>query len=341
MSNEHGNTPTLVGWSVRNINDSKYDHEGEPLAKHGAHQSRHAVPGVHRTDSPYTSVEDLNREGALLTDELDVAIDNMSLQHTHEEDPETHRRLLLLKKKKLASQAAAHPHLPPTSGTPGSNDGHLHHHVSLERVSRLESRSRSLVTSTDPSPYSLNPFNGRSPSSLSPNRKGGAGANLIKNSYGEIIIDGSHRPHLARGDSYQSITAESDHEMPPPKSQSDTYAQDKPTERAGRNYDRKLSNKEYLRSLSRSLSKDPHHRYSRNSEKHSMNYSNDANLEHELTAQSSTSSYHIQLNDLGNVQVSEETELMDSDKIDEVQGTLMDDEGNEEYPQTLRVAAEN
>lgn len=153
----------------------------------------HDTGHCERNDS-YASVAELNQEGALLTDEVDLDLDQVQGEVDTEGEADTEgdptdrrcRQTRSRQPRQLCRRA-----------------DHDHDHG--------RGRGRQQYTGDTAS---------------------------VRNSYGEFIRSTSNRPHLARGDSYQT-----DHVVGP--------------ERAGRS--RQLST-EYLRSLSRSLSRDPNAR---------------------------------------------------------------------------------
>ncbi|EDO15193.1 hypothetical protein Kpol_1069p16 [Vanderwaltozyma polyspora DSM 70294] len=241
--NNTNTTPSLVGVSVRSINDRNnpdFQDEQEPhvpaltssTSQALLHKIQHHVNHSFEGDPTYTSVAELNREGALLTDEVDMdTVVNVTSELTidgEEDDNARQKRLLMLKKKKKNL----------LSTNNGSTGG------SSLVSSPSPVGSNSLVTSTDPidDQISLMSSSNEESSKQSPDDEDQDAS--IRNSYGEIIKNDCNRPHLARGDSYQSISKATDENEPVP------------TERHGRSFQRTAST-EYLRSLSRSLSRDP------------------------------------------------------------------------------------
>lgn len=216
------NAPSLVGDSVRNVDDTHMgDTRSEPI-DHATSSSmvlNKIQPQDNSIDGSYTTVAELNREGALLTDEMDLD-QIVNATDKFREDPDQHRQWLKNLKKKQLEQ---------------SKD-HNNNHDSLTASPVRSTESKSLLSPMESSEDQIN----FSPQSRS--------RSTIRNLYGEVIRDESRTPHLARGESYQSTGGTSE-----------TLPNDEREERSGRRTVRSLDNgsREYLRSLSRSLSRDP------------------------------------------------------------------------------------
>lgn len=316
---ESESTPSLVGVSVRSINDINNPDFKDELAGHPVHtvssshvlnkiQSRPTIP----TNGPYTSVDDLNREGALLTDEVDLEkVINATEQLTT--DDEKQRKLALLKKKKQLEAQKQKNRLTASSSS-----------ASISSINSGDSRS--LVTSTDPIEDQINITSTLEKSHQT--RRGAGYAHLdaeraaaIRNSYGAFIKNECHRPHLAGGDSYQSF-----HEKEP-------SFENEEDERSGRRTQRsvdKISSAEYLRSLSRSLSRDPAKK------RHSVTSVNGTDDDGRFY---STNNYSISQADLENAPHIMQQTLTEEEEEDQEQGALMDDQGNEEFSRDLEDAA--
>ncbi|SCW02558.1 LAFE_0F09098g1_1 [Lachancea fermentati] len=279
---DNSSTPSLVGVSVRSINDTKNPDfcEGTRPSVAGARSSPQLLNKIHsstqlnKLTTPYSTVDELTREGALLTDDNDVDLDQLITKKTED--------ISDMKKKQLRKKKLAKVHSP--GETP---------------LSSSLTRSSSLVTSTDPIDPTVSPsrdkrvgFDEKAPNET------------IRNSYGEFIKDSSHRPHLARGESYQT-TKGSDEEG---------------EERSGRSSIRKGVSTGYLRSLSRSLSRDA-------KAAHDIEEIKDARMY-------STNNYSISQVELENA-----PHVIKEEEEEEEEGALMNDEGNEEYSEELNNAA--
>ncbi|CUS21062.1 LAQU0S02e05006g1_1 [Lachancea quebecensis] len=289
---EKSSTPSLVGVSVRSINDSNNpDFKGnrgprvaEARSSPQLLEKIHSSTQLNKLNSAYTTVDELNREGALLTDDNDVDLDKVVQGDT---EGAGDRRKTPLKRKKNVN-----------NGNKALSSSSL---SISSMISPSQSRS-SLVTSTDPVHDHTGDGNAQA---------GAASAgdeDRIRNSYGEFITNRSHRPHLASGESYQST-------------QNDTAGEDAGAERHGRSSKREDASRGYLRSLSRSLSRDPQKKAHDQEQEDSRMYS--------------TNNYRISQLDLENAPhvIKEEIEE------EQDQGALMDDEGNEEYSEQLRESA--
>lgn len=124
---------------------------------------------------------------------------------------------------------------------------------------------------------------------------------------------------MAKGESYQSAEQEIDHTAP--------EKSEKRQERSGRSFDRQKSSAEFLRSLSRSISRGP-----TKNKTVSPSKGEDSRMY-------STSNYSISLVDLENgPKIIPET-LEEEQEDAEKEGVLMEDEGNEEYTKDLEEAA--
>ncbi|SCV03715.1 LAMI_0H10374g1_1 [Lachancea mirantina] len=283
---ERSSTPSLVGVSVRSINDSS-NPDFSDNASVSVAESRtspkllnkiQSSTNLSKTDSAYTSVDDLTREGALLTDDNDVDLDQVI---NRPGEPRVSGELRRAARRPRAAVRAQY--------------------TSDVGLRRSQHSSTSLVTATDPLHDSRN-----SRSSSVPAAPGTAPNDKIRNSFGEFIPDKSHRPHLAHGDSYQNI-----------------HEGEEDEERAGRSSRREKPSTDYLRSLSRSLSRDARKTRAIEELKDARMYS--------------TNNYSISRADLENAPhvIKEEREE------EEQEGVLIDDEGNEEYPPELTEAKIN
>ncbi|SCU98751.1 LADA_0H15126g1_1 [Lachancea dasiensis] len=298
-------TPSLVGISVRSINDSEnpdFNEEKRPGMGRSSSQLLEKISSssqVSKLDSAYTSVDELNREGALLTDDNEVDLDNVVHGKLHEADD---LKKSLLRKNRRPRQNP--------KNVPGDSSSSVS--VASSSYSPSQSRSSSLVTSTDPvvqgsvakarAGGNFNLSARDSDASFS----GHKSEDKIRNSYGEFIANKSHRPHLAGGESYQS-TKHGDTESP--------------TERSGRTSRKEDASRGFLRSLSRSLSRDPKKVQEREQLEDAVMYS--------------TNNYSISRIDLENAPhvIKEEIEE------EQDQGALLNDEGDERYSADLQEAA--
>ncbi|AQZ15365.1 YLR257W [Zygosaccharomyces parabailii] len=279
-------TPSLVGDSVRNVDDTQIpDLTNEPIDHVNSSLVLNKIqPQDTSVDGSYTTVAELNREGALLTDEMDMD-QVVNATEKDQDDPDEHRRFLKLLKKKQLEQ-------------PSSKSS-----VSPQR----SIDSKSLVTATDPIEDQI---------SISPSQRprGRQTDPTIRNSYGEFIRDESHRPHLARGQSYQKGTEE-----------------ERPGRRTARSLDK--DSRDYLRSLSRSLSRDPARR--RNPQVSTGTESGE-NLDNARLY--STNNYSISQADLENAPHIIQT--LQEEPEEPSEGVLKDDQGNEEFPADMEEAAQ-
>ncbi|CAR30914.1 hypothetical protein ZYGR_0P02180 [Zygosaccharomyces rouxii] len=219
--------PSLVGDSVRNVDDAHSSESRDEPIDHATSSSmvlNKIQPQSGSVDGSYTTVDELNREGALLTDEMDMDQVVNATDKVHE-DPDEHRKWLKSLKKKQLEQSRDH-----------SNNNNNKSNGSLTASPVHSSESKSLLGSVDLGDDQI---------TFSPQSKS---RSAIRNSYGEFIRDESHRPHLAKGESYQSAGGTGE-----------TLPIDEKEERLGRRTARSLDtgSREYLRSLSRSLSRDP------------------------------------------------------------------------------------
>ncbi|SCU90621.1 LAME_0E09340g1_1 [Lachancea meyersii CBS 8951] len=306
-------TPSLVGFSVRGIDDSNnpdFCDDRRPTVADARSSPQllekiHSSSQLNKLEGPYTSVEELNREGALLTDDNEVDLD--SVVHGKLGDAEDLKKSLLRKKKK--QQQHHHNHhqhqhhgLQVPRGVSSSSSSSMSPSASSSH-SPSQTRSSSLVTSTDPVHHS--------------HAGGGAGARAtgnfalndddeqIRNSYGEFIANRSHRPHLAGGESYQSTNS--------------YESEDSSRERSGRSARKEEASRDYLRSLSRSLSRDP-----RKSIEHELSR---VHLKPDVEASSHVITEEIE----------ESNEQAGQDQED--QGALLNDERDEDYSVELQQAA--
>ncbi|AEY94656.1 FAAR005Wp [Eremothecium gossypii FDAG1] len=221
--------PSLVGLSVRDIDDKENpDFVPEKKDVHPELSSQvlekiHSQSNLSKSLEGNVSVDDLNREGALLTDDNDVDLEQLISKKL---DGITSLKMQLKNKRKQQ----AHPPQGSTARSSGSPCSAGHHHISPEN----SNSNHSLVMSTDPIDDFIS-MGATSNSSLSDKHKEAEQPERIRNSYGEWIPNKSHRPHLCRGDSYQKTITDVD-------------------ERPGRSSQRASgSSAEYLRSLSRSM----------------------------------------------------------------------------------------
>ncbi|CCK73510.1 uncharacterized protein NDAI_0G05270 [Naumovozyma dairenensis CBS 421] len=248
-------TPTLVGSSVRDIDD--VDTKEEPFVKvHDRSRSLNRISQRSRSprvDDEYTTVDELNREGALLTEETDIDLDKSMPIKDLTEDCTKYTL-----NKKL-----------------NRNDNkNLFHHPK----GNVEDK------------------------------------NILRNSYGQAIKFGSDRPHLAHGESYQSVGdgTENDAEV---------------NERLGRTNDKPSLSKDYLRSLSKSLTREKNRDRSPNGR--GMTTFDDKIY--------STNNYTISQVDIGNVS----SNIIAEEEQEDREGVLLDDQGNEEYSRKFETEAEN
>lgn len=279
-------TPSLVGDSVRNVDDTQVpDLTQEPIEHASSSLVLNKIqPQDTSVDGSYTTVADLNREGALLTDEMDMD-QVVNATERAQDNPDEHRKWLKLLKKKQLEQNS-------------SQDN-----VSPQRIAE----SKSLVTATDPIEDQI---------SITPSQRtrGRQLDQTIRNSYGEFIRDESHRPHLARGQSYQKGDEE------------------RPGRRTARSLDK--DSRDYLRSLSRSLSRDPARR--RNPQVSTGGESAGENLDNARLY--STNNYSISQADLEKAPHIIQTLREEPEEPSE--GVLENDQGNEEFPLDLQEAAQ-
>lgn len=319
-------TPSLVGVSIRSINDSNNPDFQDDLSGPIVHSvsSSHVLNKIqsqpNTVNTSYTSVADLNREGALLTDEVDL---DQVINATEEltDDLDKQRKLLLLKKKKELEKHKQKNKISASSSSASVSSSH-------------SPDSKYLVTSTDPVDDQINITSTLKKGHQSRRRSGihteseEESENTIRNSYGQFIRNESHRPHLAGGDSYQSI-----HES---ESGLDSLDEERRNERSGRRSGRsgdKQSSTEYLRSLSRSLSRDPAKK------RITSNVVNDASQSLNNSRFYSTNNYSISQADLENAPHIIQQTLAEEEEDEEEQGALMDDQGNDEYSRDLEEAA--
>lgn len=314
-------TPSLVGVSIRSINDSDNPDFQDDLSGPIVHSvsSSHVLNKIqsqpNTVNTSYTSVAELNREGALLTDEVDLEqVINATEELT--DDLDKQRKVLLLKKKKELEKHKQKNKISASSSSASVSSSH-------------SADSKSLVTSTDPVDDQINITSTLKKGHQSRRRSGiyleseEESDNTIRNSYGQFIKNESHRPHLAGGDSYQSI-----HES---ESGLDSLDEERRNERSGRRSGRsvdKQSSTEYLRSLSRSLSRDPAKK------RNAAAVVNDASQRFY-----STNNYSISQADLENAPHIIQQTLAEEEEDEEEEGTLMDDQGNDEYSRDLEEAA--
>ncbi|CAI4047908.1 hypothetical protein SUVZ_12G2910 [Saccharomyces uvarum] len=315
MVDAKGSTPCLIGDSIRNINDensldfqysNQFKEEDESLRLLSPQtSSNHALSKMQKDDDirdrSYTSVAELNREGALLTDEVDLEnVDASKIRSSRDdlEAEEKRKKLLLLKRKQRNKSIVSD---------------------SFSSPSLRASKSTSLITSTDPVEDHISKYSSSgTPVNIATNG-GEEDEDIIRNSYGQMIKNNSNRPHLAKGESYQSAQQETDHLAP--------EKLEKRQERSGRSFDRQTSSTEFLRSLSRSISRDP------------IKNKTVLPADEEDSRMYSTSNYSISLVDLEN-KPKTITETLEEEQEDaEREGVLMEDEGNEEYPRDLEEAA--
>lgn len=313
-------TPSLVGVSVRSINDAHNPDFTDSPSKPNLHtaSSSHVLNKITSqpslVDASYTSVAELNREGALLTDEVDL--DQVTNATELENDDEKQKQLQALKHKKQQQEKLK-------QKSKISIDSSS---TSLKSMHSVDSRS--LITSTDPIDDQINMSTSAEPGrrrAATNNRRGQAKDDTIRNSYGEFIENKSHKPHLAGGESYQSC-----HESDVQSERDD----ERPGRRSRRSLDNQSSSTEYLRSLSRSLSRDPARR------RNGSTNMNDVTEKLNSTRLYSTNNYSISQADLENAPHIIQQTLAEEEEEEENEGALMDDQGNEEYSRELEEAAE-
>lgn len=247
-------TPSLIGLSIRDIDDS---HSPQPEEDANAIMNsqeftKKALDKMHLGDNfsknSYSNLDDLNSTGALLTDDMelnpegDVPGDSNSVKMEDDEDYklnnykeqgiEDDRSEKLASEKTLKQQKKAFLD--------------KQKQKNRDNVTFSLNERTNLVTSTDP----IN--EGTLSRTMSPTRQtlinhdldnNLGSASKVKNSFGEYIVNESNRPHLARGDSYQSVNSNS--------------ATKEEEDRIGRAGNR--SSTDYLRSLSKSLTRDHSH----------------------------------------------------------------------------------
>lgn len=251
---EKSSTPSLVGLSVRDINDDANDTaplRPSFLDMKSRSQSLGRIPlSTNTPDQRYRSVDELTREGALLTDEIEVDLDQVSKGDQYVVQPS------LLEKSGNARRI---------KGPKGKRGGMLHASHSHD--------------------------------------------NVISNSYGDVIINQSQRPHLAQGESYQSVKSDEDDLV------------DEEGARVGRSFQRASeSSREFIRSLSRSLTRDQKSRQS-------------------TAATSTTTNYSISLAQRELDSTTSGPNIIEEEAQEEKEGVLLDDEGNEEHSEDLERAA--
>lgn len=221
--------PSLVGVSVRDIDDSENPdyvpgkspalaHLNETVKK--LHIPHTGVEGDH-----YASVDELNKEGALLTDAPDVDLDTMIAKGLDDISELKSSMENKKKNKKKSNKSSSYSEISDSSNV-----------ISPSNSGTVES----LITSTDP--IDDNIIGAVTNDSAQDPRATDNLHAIIRNSYGEVINPSSDRPHLARGDSYQQSVEE-------------TNGVAMPNARSGRSSSKRMSS-DYLRSLSRSLQRD-------------------------------------------------------------------------------------
>ncbi|QLQ80208.1 hypothetical protein HG537_0D02090 [Torulaspora globosa] len=317
-------TPSLVGVSVRSIDDAHNpDFTDNPSRPHlhtasSSHVLNKITSQPSLADASYTSVAELNREGALLTDEVDL--DQVTNATEIENDDEKQKQLQALKHRKQQKEKLK-------QKSKISIDSSS---TSLKSMHSLDSRS--LITSTDPIDDQINISTSSEPgrrrgatNDRRGSRNGQAKDDTIRNSYGEFIENKSHKPHLAVGESYQSC-----HESDVQSERDD----ERPGRRSRRSLDNQSSSTEYLRSLSRSLSRDPARR------RNGGTNMNDVTEKLNNARLYSTNNYSISQADLESAPHIIQQTLAEEEEEEENEGALMDDQGNEDYPRELEEAAE-
>lgn len=260
--------PSLVGESVRNLRDDgseTHSVRSESVDSRVLNKLHDSVSHAHLKDDTYTSVEDLNKEGALLTDEVDLELNHVDEKVQREDgevdfhlvdrklsenelEKQRRRKLMLLKQKQKQKEYISTSTRSAMLSSSASQTSLTHlddeTREEMDRVSRSQERRRQA------SPQRNHTHDGR-----------------VRNSYGEFIKSTCNRPHLARGDSYQSSTEE----LEPTSSDgasaggvsgagaagANSGLAANSSERSGRSSFRRRLSTEYLRSLSRSLSRDP------------------------------------------------------------------------------------
>ncbi|SCU97841.1 LAFA_0G13652g1_1 [Lachancea sp. 'fantastica'] len=304
-------TPSLVGVSVRSINDSnnpdfcddRSRSVSEVRSSSQLLEKIHSSTQLNKLQGSYTTVDELNREGALLTDDNSVDLDSVVHGKLGDDD---NLKKSVLKKKKKRQQEYQNTGKGESSGAQfGATQSSSSGSFTSPSHSPSQTRSSSLVTSRDPlrnsnSQVHVNPRSTSNFAHKNGNGNGNDDDDQIRNSYGEFITNRSHRPHLAGGASYQSTNSYESEETP--------------RERSGRSARKEEASRDFLRSLSRSLSRDP---------KRSV-------ADHELNSRV------VQRPDFegsGPHVITEEIE----DEQD--QGALLNDEGDEQYTPELQQAA--
>ncbi|OEJ92508.1 Uncharacterized protein AWRI3579_g69 [Hanseniaspora osmophila] len=362
-------TPSLIGMSVRQCDDVENSDYPEIVASNyhahgnnGASSSSLDNPQTTNGNRPYskdflsnkdhfkksssfvndsnneydyTTVNELDQEGALLTDEYlgtvdteNVVLKPMKSPHedynTEESKLALRKRLNLLKRRQSEVQNSVNQLSAASSNVeePGASGTVTHKHDASDRITHstgnsmhvtpVTSSSNTLATTTDPyedvidkPPHSSS---SSSPSSSANNANAGIGQNgeeQIRNSYGEYILNKSHKPHLARGDSYQSnasdVTSSAsttdllEHSLSSASlgaCASGTVADRNAGDRVGRGHHQHVESN-YLRELNRSLSRDPALK-----NKHIHAHDGAGADDDHSSSSTSVNNYHISKNDM-------------------------------------------
>ncbi|KAL6940140.1 hypothetical protein ACO0QE_004031 [Hanseniaspora vineae] len=284
----------------------------------------------------YSTVNELDQEGALLTDEYlgtvdteNVVLKPMKSPHedynTEESKIALKKRLNLLKRRQSEVQnsvnqlSAASSNVDDTGATNDSDKI-----TNSTYVTPVTSSSHTLATSTDPYEDAISkPSHPSSSGALFSSSSSGTNANSkttpngeeqIRNSYGEYILNKSHKPHLARGDSYQSNASDLasgtsttdllEHSMSTTSlggGAPGTVADRNTGDRVGRGHHQHVGESSYLRELSRSLSRDP-----ASKKKHAHGGAGGAGADissvddDHSSSSTSVNNYHISKNDMEN-----------------------------------------
>ncbi|KAL3233168.1 hypothetical protein RNJ44_05084 [Nakaseomyces bracarensis] len=270
--------PTLVGGSVRNMRDDGSETpRSDSMDSNVLNRLHDTVSHSHQLqrlkDDSYTSVDDLNKEGALLTDEVDLELNHVDEKVQREDgevdfhlvdrklsenelEKQRRRKLMLLKQKQKTREHSVSTSTSRTRGVASSSSQVSLTNLDDETREELDRVSRSQERVRPASSSAISPVRG-----IASNIPGAIGNinntadGRVRNSYGEFIKSTCNRPHLARGDSYQNSSDELLDPSAAGGATSDAAAGN--GERPGRSSFRRRLSTEYLRSLSRSLSRDP------------------------------------------------------------------------------------
>ncbi|SSD61707.1 uncharacterized protein SCODWIG_03468 [Saccharomycodes ludwigii] len=336
-------SPSLVGLSIRSVNDKENPdfQDGKPqltasqtsLSVFNNNNNNSAISESiikeKEEDADYTTVADLNKEGALLTDDNEVDVNQLIRNSSATNDIDNLQRVLKLKQKRMKNNRGVNHHND-IYGETHSND-----------ISPIVSNQSLLITSTDPINDTIMPSNKSATSG-----DNGETNEKVRNSYGEDIVIKSDRPHLARGDSYQNTVKGSSKErisnsnngsstgVGTATTTTNTAAITSDQGRSGRS---KYIGKEYLRSLSRSMSRGPSESRADSSNNQSssaeddiiINNNNDDNRSDPMMH--STNNYSISRNDLETAT----SNIIHEEKEEEEEGALMNDQEDLDHPHSL------